>query len=107
MAFRGALAALDERTRSNLGECFMSKKNDPSELLSAEHRPTQRAILFEIRCYEHRERGTDAELRIQRIAALTLEEVIRYIRVKHPGSEITELKVVDQIEVLSSSEHLG
>ena len=85
----------------------MSKKKALSELLSAEHAPTQRAILFEIRCDERREKGADAEVRIQRIAALSLEEVVRYMRVKHPGSDIAEVKVVDQIEVLSSSEHLG
>ena len=84
----------------------MSKKKGLSELLSAKHAPTQRAILFEIRCDERREKRAHTELRIQRIAALSLEEVVRYMRVKHPGSDITEVKVVDQIEVLSSSEHL-
>ncbi len=85
----------------------MSKKKGLSELPSAEHAPSQKAILFEIRCDERREKGADAEVRIQRIAALSMEEVVRYMRVMHPGSDITEVKVVDQIEVLSSSEHLG
>ena len=84
----------------------MSKKKDLSELLSMEQSPMQRAILFEIRCGEHREKGADAEMRIQRIAALSLEEAVRYMRVKHPGCEIAEIKVVDKIEILSSSEHL-
>ena len=42
-----------------------------------------------------------------RIAALSLEEIIRYVRTCHPDFEIAEAKVVGHIEVLSSSEHLG
>lgn len=84
----------------------MSKKKDLSEPLTTEQVSMQRALLFEIRCGEHREKGADAEIRIQRIAALSLEEAVRYIRVKHPSFEIAEIKVVGHIDVLSSSEHL-
>lgn len=85
----------------------MSKKIDLSEMLSTEQNPMQRAILFEVRCGEHREKWTDAAIRIQRIAALSLEEVVRFMRAKHPGCEIAEIKVVGNIDVLSSSEHMG
>lgn len=85
----------------------MSKKKDLSETVTTEQGPMQRAILFEITCCEHRQKGADAEMRIQRIAALSLEEAVRYIRVKHPSFEIAEIRVVGHIDVLSSSEHLG
>ena len=84
----------------------MSKKKDLSVPLTTEQGPMQRAILFEIRCGEHREKGADAEIRTQRIAALSLEEAVRYMRVKQPSCEIAEIKVVGHIDVLSSSEHL-
>ena len=42
-----------------------------------------------------------------RIAGLSLEEIIHYVRTGHSDLEMTEIKVVGQIEILSSSEHLG
>jgi hypothetical protein len=40
-------------------------------------------------------------------AALSIEEVIAYVRTRQPGSEIMELKVLGKVQVLSSSEHLA
>ncbi len=39
-------------------------------------------------------------------AALSMEEVIAYVRGQRPGVEIVELKVLGKVQVLSSSEHL-
>ena len=39
-------------------------------------------------------------------AALSLEEVIAYVRNRQPSVEIIELKVLGKVQVLSSSEHL-
>jgi hypothetical protein len=36
-----------------------------------------------------------------------MEEVIAYVRNRQPSVEIMELKVLGQVQVLSSSEHLG
>ncbi len=40
-------------------------------------------------------------------AALSLEEVIAYVRNRQPTVEIVELKVLGKVQVLSSSENLG
>jgi hypothetical protein len=40
-------------------------------------------------------------------AALSLEEVIAYVRNRQPAVEIMELKVLGKVQVLSSSEHLA
>ena len=39
--------------------------------------------------------------------AIRLEEVIAYVRNRRPSVEIGGLKVLGQVQVLSSSEHLG
>jgi hypothetical protein len=39
-------------------------------------------------------------------AALSIEEVIAYVRNRQPSVEILELKVLGKVQVLSSSEHL-
>lgn len=84
----------------------MAKRKDQSELLGAGEGPAQKALLFQITGNECRENGSRDEVRTQRIAALSLEETIRYMRARHPSFEIAEVKVVGIIQVLSSSEHL-
>jgi hypothetical protein len=39
-------------------------------------------------------------------AALSIEEVIAYVQTRQSSIEIIELKVLGQVQVLSSSEHL-
>jgi hypothetical protein len=61
-------------------------------------------LLFEITGHDRVDQGREG--RTLRIAALSLEDVIRYIRTGHSDLEITEIKVIGAIQVLSSSENL-
>jgi hypothetical protein len=83
---------------------FMAKVRHQNELSNAGGASAQKALLFEVAGNKRVDRG--AEGRTLRIAALSLEEIIQYVRASHSDLEITEVKVVGHIEVLSSSEHL-
>lgn len=63
-----------------------------------------KALLFEVA--GNKRNDQTKEERTLRIAALSLEETIRYIRTCHPDFDIAEVRVAGRIEVLSSSEHL-
>ena len=65
----------------------------------------QKALLFEVAGTEHADHEKAG--RTLHIAALSLEEIVRYMRSRYSRFEIAEIKVVGHIEVLSSSEHLG
>lgn len=52
------------------------------------------------------EDGTEATASTEMFAALSLEEVIAYVRNRQPDIEIMELKVHGKVQVLSNSEHL-
>jgi hypothetical protein len=84
----------------------MAKGQSQSEPLDGGRGITQKAILFEVTGNERSKKRAGDELEMERIAALSLEEAIRYMRVSHPDFEIAEVKVVGGIQVLSSSEHL-
>jgi hypothetical protein len=84
---------------------FMAKGKHQDELLNAGGACAQKALLFEVACNKRVDRGN--EERTLRLAALSLEEIIHYVRTSHSDLEITEVKVVGHIEVLSSSEHLS
>ena len=83
----------------------MAKGRHQDELPNEGGAAAQKALLFEVVGNKRVDRGN--EERTIRIAALSLEEIILYVRTSHSGVEITEVKVVGHIEVLSSSEHLG
>ncbi len=82
----------------------MAKGTRQSELRD-DDRALRKALLFDVSGHKRTDQGKDG-LTLH-IAALSLEEVIRYIRTSRPDFEIIAVKVVDQIEVLSSSEYLG
>jgi hypothetical protein len=84
----------------------MAKRQSQPELPDGGRGPAQKAILFEITGNERSEKRAGDELRMHRMAALSLEEVIRYMRVGHPDFEIAGVEVIGVIRVLSSSEHL-
>ena len=83
----------------------MAKGRHQDELSKAGGASAQKALLFEVAGNKRVDRG--GEGRTLRIAALSLEEIIQYVRTSHSDLEITEVKVVGHIEVLSSSDHLG
>ena len=82
----------------------MAKRIRENELLDADRASVKKALLFEIAGHDRADQGREG--RTLRIAALSLEEVIRYIRIGHSDLEITEIRVMGAIQVLSSSENL-
>lgn len=66
-----------------------------------------RALLVELKGERAAEDGSTATASTEVFAALSLEEVIAYVRNRQPAVEIVELKVLGKVQVLSSSEHLA
>jgi hypothetical protein len=83
----------------------MTKREHQTERSNADGTAVQKALLFEVAGAEYADQGKAA--RSLRVAALSLEEIIRYMRFRYSRFEIAEIKVVGPIDVLSSSEHLG
>lgn len=67
----------------------------------------QRALLFEFKGETTSEDSSAMTVTIEIFAALSMEEVIAYVRRRQPSTEIMELKVLGKVQVLSSSEHLA
>ena len=83
----------------------MTKSKD-RDVFPASEKP-HRALLVELKGERAPEDGTAATASAEIFAALSLEEVIAYVRSRQPGVEIMELKVLGKVQVLSSSEHLA
>jgi hypothetical protein len=66
-----------------------------------------RALLIEIKGERTAEDEGATTASTETFAALSIEEVIAYIRTHQPSVEIVELKVLGKVQVLSSSEHLA
>jgi hypothetical protein len=66
----------------------------------------RRALLIELKGERAADDGTETRDSTEMFAALSLEEVIAYVRNRQPSVEIMGLKVLGNVEVLSSSEHL-
>ena len=82
----------------------MTKSKD-RDILPSSDLP-HRALLFELKGERAAEDGGAATVSTEMFAALSLEEVIAYVRRRQPDVEIMELKVLGKVQVLSSSEHL-
>jgi hypothetical protein len=80
-----------------------SKDRDVFPLSEQPHR----ALLVELKGERVAEDGSAAAASTEIFAALSLEEVIAYVRNRQPAIEIMELKVLGMVQVLSSSEHLA
>jgi hypothetical protein len=65
-----------------------------------------RALLIELKGEAAAEDGSASTTSTEIFAALSMEEVIAYVRRHQPSVEIMELKVLGKVQVLSSSEHL-
>ena len=83
----------------------MAKAKHQAKVPDADRSFIQKALLFEVAGNSRVDQRDEG--RMFRIAALSLEEVIRYMRATQSDLEITELRVIGHVEVLSSSEHLG
>jgi hypothetical protein len=82
----------------------MAKSKDRDVLPSSDQ--PHRALLIELKGESTAEDGSTATASTEMFAALSLEEVIAYMRNRQPSVEIMELKVLGKVQVLSSSEHL-
>jgi len=65
-----------------------------------------RALLIELKGERAAEDGSAVTTSTEMFAALSMEELIAYVRTRQPSVEIIELKVLGKVQVLSSSEHL-
>ncbi len=74
--------------------------------MSSEQSGPYKALLFELKGKRDAEGETTATLSTEMLAALSIEEVIAYMRNHRPTFEIVELKILGKVLVLSSSEHL-
>jgi hypothetical protein len=88
-------------------EDAMAKNRDQDVSLSAEQSATHKSLLFELKGRRNANDGSAAAVSTEMFAALSLEEVMAYMRSRQPDLEITELKVLGKVQVLSSSEHLA
>lgn len=82
----------------------MAKSKDRAVFPSSDQ--PHRALLIEVKGERAAEDGGAATASTEIFAALSMEEVIAYVRIRQPSVEIVELKVLGKVEVLSSSEHL-
>ena len=85
----------------------MAKSRDRDSSPSPERSGPHRSLLFELKGKKATEDGDTAAVSSEMFAALSIEEVIAYMRTRQPGWEIMELKVLGKVQVLSSSEHMG
>lgn len=83
----------------------MAKSND-RDVFPPSDQPL-RSLLIELKGERAAKDGSAATASSEIFAALSVEEVIAYVRNRQPCVEIVELKVLGQVQVLSSSEHLG
>ena len=67
----------------------------------------RRALLIELKGERVAEDGRASTASTEMFSALSLEEVIAYVRRHQESTEIVELKVLGKVQVLSSSEHLA
>ena len=81
-----------------------SKERDTSPV-SDQPRPF-RALLIELKGKRDDNEGDATPLSTEMFAALSIEEVMAYLRTHRQRFEIVELKVLGKVQVLSSSEHL-
>lgn len=80
-------------------------KGKDRETTSAAVRP-QKALLFELKGEALSEEEGAAAVSTELFAALSMEEVLAYVRGRQPSVEVLELKVIGKLQVLSSSENL-
>jgi hypothetical protein len=80
-------------------------KNKDRDVVPPSDQP-RRALLIELKGETAAEDGSMATASTETFAALSMEEVIAYVRNRQPAVEILELKVLGKVQVLSSSEHL-
>ena len=84
----------------------MTKSKNRDSSSSSERSGPHRSLLVELKGKKATEDRNTTAILSEIFAALSIEEVIAYVRNRQPSIEIIELKVLGQVQVLSSSEHL-
>jgi len=80
-------------------------KNKDRDVFPPSDQP-HRALLIELKGGRAAQNEGTMTASTETFAALSLEEVIAYVRNRQPSVEIIELKVLGKVQVLSSSKHL-
>ncbi len=80
-------------------------KSKNREVFPSSDQP-HRALLIELRAERAAEDGSAAMASTEIFAALSMEEVISYVRSRQQAVEIMEVKIFGKVQVLSSSEYL-
>jgi hypothetical protein len=83
----------------------MAKSKD-RDVFRASDQP-HRALLIELKGERPAEDGSGSTPSTETFAALSMEEVIAYMRNRQSAIEIMEMRVLGKVQVLSSSEHLA
>lgn len=83
----------------------MAKSKDRDVFPSSDQ--PHRALLIQLKGEHTAEVGSEMTDSTEMFAALSLEEVIAYVRNRQPVVEIMEVKILGKVQVLSSSEHLA
>jgi hypothetical protein len=83
----------------------MQTGKDRDAQRAEDQRGPQKALLFELSGKKNSDDGASTTVS-EIFAALSVEEVIAHARAQQPSIEITELKALGKVQVLSSSEHL-
>lgn len=80
-------------------------ENKEQDVVPSPDQP-RRAFLFEFKGERTTEGGAAEPTPAELFAALSMEEVVAYVRRHQMGVEPMELKVLGKVQVLSDSEHL-
>jgi len=80
----------------------MAKSRDRVSSLRRISHDRKRPLLFELKGRRDAEDGIAATVSTEMIAALSIEEVVAFVRGRQPSVEIVELKVLGKVQVLSA-----
>lgn len=84
----------------------MAKSKDRAAVPGPSSGEPSRALLIELQGKRDSEDEGVAPISTEMFAALSIEEVLAYLRNRRPEFEVMEVKVLGKVQVLSSSEHL-
>lgn len=87
-------------------ESVMAKGKYRDILGATDQSNRQKSILFELKGARGANGASGTTVSTELFAALTIEEVIAYVRTHQPDFEIAEMRVVGRVQVPSTSEHL-
>ena len=84
----------------------MAKSKDRDAVPGPNSAEPSKALLIELQGKRDADDEGAATASTEMFAALSIEEVLAYLRNRRPEFEVVELKVLGKVQVLSSSENL-